>query len=412
MAQLDTVTFTIDQLTGRIFNSDSLPYGTNVEKVLCTITAASSYSLSGIEVSPEALGDSTYYMSSLSDSIDFSKPVKFVVHSYDDLTTKVYEAWVNIHQVEPDSMVWSRYASPMIDMDIAEQKVMPFGYAGEESYLMYVKPSTSGAGYLLYRASVDEPDGWTPLTLTGLPSDGLMLAGMTEYADTLYICATDGKLYRSADGLAWETLTDAPSVSYLLGIVKAGSRQTECLSAVADKGGTPTFYALGETGVWTEGDAVSDGFPVSGFGSVNYEAMHHQYLMIAGGRDAADNLLGDTWATMNGLSWARISSDEQSFTEREGAMVAYYDDKIYLIGGVDAANQGLKDIYQSIDRGVSWSLQDSLVTLPADYAGRGFSSIVVDGENRVNLFGGKTSRTGSDLNELWRGRIFRLVPKE
>ena len=35
---LDTVKFTIDQLTGRIFNIDSLPFGTKIEKVVCTIT--------------------------------------------------------------------------------------------------------------------------------------------------------------------------------------------------------------------------------------------------------------------------------------------------------------------------------------------------------------------------------------
>ena len=34
---LDTVKFTIDQLTGRIFNIDSLPFGTKIEKVVCTM---------------------------------------------------------------------------------------------------------------------------------------------------------------------------------------------------------------------------------------------------------------------------------------------------------------------------------------------------------------------------------------
>ena len=68
----DTVKFTIDQLTGRIFNIDSLPFGTKIEKVVCTITAASSYALSGIEVSPYAYPDSTYYLNNLSDSINFS----------------------------------------------------------------------------------------------------------------------------------------------------------------------------------------------------------------------------------------------------------------------------------------------------------------------------------------------------
>jgi len=69
---LDTVKFTIDQLTGRIFNIDSLPFGTKIEKVVCKIGFANSSVIGGVEASPEAYPDSTYYLSSLSDSIDKS----------------------------------------------------------------------------------------------------------------------------------------------------------------------------------------------------------------------------------------------------------------------------------------------------------------------------------------------------
>ena len=127
---LDTVKFTIDQLTGRIFNIDSLPFGTKIEKVVCKIGFANSSVIGGVEASPEAYPDSTYYLSSLSDSIDFSAPVKFVVHAYDQVTTKVYMAQVNIHQVVPDSMVWSMYANPMIGITVKDQKVVTYDYNG------------------------------------------------------------------------------------------------------------------------------------------------------------------------------------------------------------------------------------------------------------------------------------------
>ena len=57
---LDTVKFTIDQLTGRIFNIDSLPFGTKIEKVVCKIGFANSSVIGGVEASPEAYPDSTY----------------------------------------------------------------------------------------------------------------------------------------------------------------------------------------------------------------------------------------------------------------------------------------------------------------------------------------------------------------
>ena len=40
---LSSIKLTIDQLTGCIFNLDSMPYGTKIEKVVCTIEVASSY---------------------------------------------------------------------------------------------------------------------------------------------------------------------------------------------------------------------------------------------------------------------------------------------------------------------------------------------------------------------------------
>lgn len=409
---LDTVKFTIDQLTGRIFNLDSLPYGTKVEKVLCTITAVSSYALSGIEVSPYAYPDSTYYLSNLSDSIDFSAPVKFVVHAYDQVTTKVYMAQVNIHQVVPDSMVWSMYANPMIGITVKDQKVVTYDYNGSENYFMYVKPAESGKPYQLYYAPVSAPKDWQSLSLTGLPSDGLLISQITEYNNALYVPATNGTLYRSEDGLTWSAVENTPSVKRVLGSVKQGTKQPSALATIVDQEGKLAFYAMNESMEWIAGDAVPSGFPVTGFGNLQYAAMYHEYLMIASGRTADNQVVNTTWATMDGISWTLMTSGEANFTKREGAMIANYDNKIFLIGGIDASNKALKDMYQSIDYGISWSLIDSMVVLPADYAARGFSSIIVDKENFVNIFGGKTSTGSNDLNQLWRGRINRLIPKE
>ncbi|MDD2953464.1 MAG: DUF6242 domain-containing protein [Parabacteroides sp.] len=409
---LDTVKFTIDQLTGRVFNIDSLPYGTKVEKVLCTITAASNYSLSGIEVSPSAYKDSIYYLNNLSDSIDFSAPVKFVVHAYDKVTTKVYMAQVNVHQVVPDSMVWSMYANPMLGITVKDQKVVTYDYKGSENYFMYVKPAESGKPYQLYYAPVSAPKGWQSLSLAGLPSEGLLISQITEYNNALYVPASNGTLYRSEDGLTWSAVDNTPSVKYILGSVEQGAKQPSALATIVDREGKLAFCAMNESMEWIAGDAVPSGFPVAGFSNLQYAAMYHEYLMIAGGRAADNQMVNTTWATMNGTSWALMASGDANFTKREGAMIAHYDDRFFLIGGIDASNKALKDMYQSIDYGISWSLIDSMVVLPTGYAARGFSSIIVDKENFVNIFGGKTSTGSNDLNQLWRGRINRLIPKE
>lgn len=121
---LSAVKFVIDQVNGRIFNPDSMPYGTEIEKVVCTVSRANG--LYSIEVTQEALPDSTYFWNT-KDSLDFSKPVKFVTMAYDMITKKTYTAQVNIHQQVPDSMSWELLNSNLPGFPAKEQKVVTWG---------------------------------------------------------------------------------------------------------------------------------------------------------------------------------------------------------------------------------------------------------------------------------------------
>ena len=411
VAGLSSVKFTIDQLTGRIFNMDSLPCGTKIEKVYCTLTTASSYDVNSVEVSPYAYPDSTYYLQSLSDSIDFSAPVKFVMHAYDGITTKTYIAQVNIHQIEPDTMIWAEAANPMLPVAIREQKTIRMEQEDGTSYLMYVQPVT-GEGYQLYQAAESDPTQWEQLSLNDLPTEGVCLSQMTYYNKVLYVATESGALYRSADGQTWSVVEGAPAIRILLGEIPAGLRQASVLTAVAEQEGVLVYCAMDEAAQWTMGDVVPESFPASGFSALSYESMHYQYLMIVAGRSVDNQLLNTTWTSRNGLAWEQLGASSKCFSQREGAMMTRYDDQLILMGGLDADQQGLKDIYHSIDFGLNWTLADSTLVLPEVYEGRGFSSVWVDKENFVNLFGGKTKLDANDMNQLWRGRINRLIPKE
>lgn len=411
VAGLSSVKFTIDQLTGRIFNIDSMPYGTKIAKVYCTLTTASSYDVGGVEVSPYAYPDSTYYLQSLSDSIDFSAPVKFVIHAYDGITTKIYIAQVNIHQIEPDTMIWAEAANPLLPVAIREQKTMKMEQEGGNTYLTYVRPVT-GEGYQLYQATASHPTQWESLSLSGLPTDSLRLGQMTYYNKVLYVATEQGALYRSADGQTWSAVEGAPTIRILLGEIPAGLRQAAVLTAVVEREGVWVYGAMDENGQWTMGDVVPENFPASGFTTQSYESMHYQYLMVVAGRSIDNQLLNTTWTSQNGLTWAQLGASSKSFSPREGAVATRYDDQLFLIGGLDADQQGLKDIYSSIDFGLNWTLVDTMLVLPEEFEGRGFFSAWPDQQNFLNLFGGKTKRDADDLNQLWRGRINRLIPKE
>ncbi|SEF58636.1 DUF6242 domain-containing protein [Parabacteroides chinchillae] len=407
--ELSKVDFTIDQLDGRIFNIDSMAYGTEIEKVVCTVNFASG--TAQVQVIQEAVGDTIPWNGT--DSLDFSKPVKFITYSYDGQFSKTYLAQVNIHQVVPDSMVWSLYADKVTGLSIDEEKVVAFNVNSSDYYYMYVKPATDKS-YKLYRSAASDAKKWDELSLSGLPDNEVRLSQITEYEGVLYAPGTKGVVYQSVDGQNWSVLDNTPVVKYLLGGVKEGGvSQPSALATIIDKDGTLKFAAMDKSQNWTEGNIVPVNFPVTGFGSATHNIMYKERLTVACGRTSNGQLSNTVWATMNATSWA-ILSDEGTdvLVPSEGTMLSRYDDKFFLIGGIDAAGKPSKTIYNSIDNGVTWSEIDSMVVLPESYKARGFSSVLVDKEKYMLIFGGKTSNNSKVLDEIWRGRINRLGFKD
>ena len=416
--KLDTVKFVIDQVRGEIYNPDSLPFGTEIEKVLCTLSFASG--VASVEAVQDALPDSTLYIST-EDSLDFSQPVLIKTKGYDGaLNTKPYRVWVNIHQVVPDSMSWELYASNVLGFPVKEQKVITWGEENNESYYMYVRGTDASKGYSLYISSVSDAKSWTELALSGLPAGEVRLSQMTEFEGALFVPTTQGALYRSVGGQDWTLVEQNYFVKTLLGAIEAvndGSlKQPSFLSAIVDNNGVLSFASLNEDlKEWQVGEAVYDNFPVTGFGSLaSYSSSSKQNsLTVVAGKDKDGRLLNSAWSTMNGYQWALLTDIESDyFDKREGVMLSAYDDKFCLIGGIGESNKAFKDIYFSIDRGVTWTLSDTLTVMPEDYKARGFASVLVDKEKFMLIFGGKENNNANDLDQIWKGRINRLGFKD
>ena len=415
---LSDVVFTIDQLTGRIFNQDSMPYGTVLnEKVICTVNFAST--VAGCKVIQEAIGDTIDWSSG--DSLDFSKPVKFVNTLWDGITTRTYQAWINIHQVVPDSMVWNVYKEGVFDGTVKEQKVVVMGEDDSEYYYMYTQPAEVSLGYQLYRSSVADGQNWEKLSVSGLPVGEVYVSQITIYEDVLYAFTKSGELYSSVDGQNWAVveLEETYPVKALLGSLNVDKNftgvgtQVSALAAVIERNGTLQYAAMNKDvkkWEWDDKDyAVADSFPLSGFGSTTYKSMYRARLMAVAGRDKNNNLTSAVWATDNGKTWVKLTSESTSyFDKQEGVAVAEYDDQFFMLSGINEAGKASSEIYTSLDGGVSWTLSDTLVVMPQDYQARGFASIYVDKDDFMYLFGGKTSSSSNVMNQIWRGRINRL----
>ena len=405
---LNDVRFTIDQINGYIYNIDSMPVGTEIKNVLCQVSVNAG--AGSIEISPEALGDTTYYWNS-TDSIDFSKPVRFTVNSaYNNSSSKSYLAWVNIHTIVPDFMQWNQVTQEMLGESSLEQKVIPYTYNDEKVYFQYIKNSSNQ--FELYYSTADDLQYWEELPLTGLSDININLYQLTACGDYLYLPNRNGGVLRSENGLDWEAYStpEMPNIVGIFGMVNSSATQPDImLSALALSNGIYSFAAMDTSGQWILGEEVPESFPINDFASANYENVNHAYLNIAGGTSAAKLLQNSCWTTTDGYSWVQLSSENgMNFSSREGAMLAFYDNKLMLIGGIDSNGRALKDIYLSTDRGLTWAVSDTMVVMPENFAARGYSSICMDDEKYILLFGGKTSSSARTMDDIWKGRINRL----
>ena len=398
---LENVKFTIDQVNGLIYNADSMPYGTEIRwKVVCQVNFEAFPS--SVEVFQSATGDSASW--NQKDSLDFSSYVRFDVFSQDQKNFKRYFAQINIHQQVPDSMKWQWFSNRLLGKTVQEQKVIAY----DRYYLMYAKTAN---GYELYRTPQNDKRTWIPVPLSGFGSKTFNLNQLTEFKGAYYVPATDGSLYSSANGQNWTQLAQTPVVKTLLGVIDSSSvvNTQPLLAAVIQEDNAYYFATMGIDYQWKKGVAVPAGFPVTGFGNATYKTAFYWHLLIATGKDRYGNLRNTVWETMDGLKW--VQSTDERFTiieKREGVMLTSYDNKLFLIGGINASNTAAKDIYYSNDRGITWALADSMLYLPGTYRPRGYASVIVDQDNFLHLFGGKENNSANHLDELWSGRINRL----
>ena len=99
--------FHIDQVNRRIYNTDSLPHGTDPSHVLVTL---STYNNGYVVIESLEREDSLVVYSS-TDSVDFSQPRKFIVWSSDGKGHSEYIVSVNVHQEKEDVFHWEQMSA-------------------------------------------------------------------------------------------------------------------------------------------------------------------------------------------------------------------------------------------------------------------------------------------------------------
>lgn len=125
-------------------------------------------------------------------------------------------------------------------------------------------------------------------------------------------------------------------------------------------------------------------------------------LILSGGLDNSGKEISDTWVVRNAEGGLEISSFIRNILYKgPGLSNFFYDEQIYVL----AQNK----FYISKTWGDIWFAAPNKQMLDPDMTVRSGQSLIVDTENNIWIFGG-ISENGTYLNDVWKGRLNRLIP--
>lgn len=451
--------FTIDLVSGNIYNADSLPYGTDISRLVANMEFSSP---SKVEIYIKGKDDSgnektttINYLESPSDSIDFSGgrgSVTMTVVAADGTTQRDYVIDVRVHQVKADSLIWENLSGsglPASDA-VAQKTLMKDGS-------VYCFTENEPGEYSLFKTATLGQGNWQKGTISGISDLDINSIIVSPEGFFALVGTSDSKtLVSSSDGVNWSPVAGSSAFYSLIGMYES------TLLGIVKDGSAYKYASYPQQGELT---AVPADFPVSGFSNtVSYKSdWGTSQIVFVGGRLSDGHSFSNSVWGFDGENWVSLNNVNGGaggapITPREGAMfftyytykyhssLDYYTELLtyFIIGGSDGTKV-LNDIYTTTDLGGFWTKAEdgSSLSLPKDIKGRAFASAVVCEESLdirssqmswnllespviptgmrrytkalttepvpfIYMFGG-VDENGDLYDEVWRGVITRLT---
>lgn len=418
--------FHIDQISRTIYNTDSLPKGTDAAHIVCSMNTYNNSS-------PFLISTDGTYMTyhSSTDSVDFTTPRTFRVIASSSAGYTDYTVKVNVHKENPDSFVWEKMAAIPVMTGVRtiayDDRIYVFGNEGGATTAYYTEDGKS----------------WTAATLPAM-TDADAWQNAVANQDSLYIM--DGTtMYRSKDAVTWNKdesmLPDGITLQRLL-----GASTSEVYAQAAD-GSLITKYCDDQIPIWIqatdETKSSFDALPSQDFTMVSYPlnlSDSTDYVLMAGNKKSDDEWSCNLWRRIVDYSETGIESllveylntlilgkddypewiRKWTYVDRandhryempalENIQVVWYDDVLLAFGGKglnDDTVSPLSIIYKSRDNGITWKEETSYTFPPTNgtetinTAATSFSAAVSKGYIWIAC---------SDTGEVWRGRMNRVA---
>lgn len=382
--------FVIDQTQGLIYNVDSLPYGTDVSKVVVNINADG---IVFIAATTDSIWEET-------DSLNYENPIQFKVRAYNGTMGRTYTSMVNVHKQDPEKMTWSKLQSNF-SKDIQVQKAVYykdqiFVFAEQDNQIAVTRTLSSNGNIWETPQPIDIP----------VKAD---YSSVIVWKDFLYILA-ENQLYQSDNGINWIKVQTEQKLSSLIAGIQLSTDQ-KLIGITTDNSYTEST----DGNNWTTFTGLPDNFPVGTYYYAAYPLKTNANInrIVVMGQN---QLVADT----TNVIWTQLASEHEWFPltmednpnscpNLRNASMIYYNDQLYVFGGPGKNGGSAKAFdyfYSSKDNGIGWAKVSKGASFPEEFnslyaQSNGNYSCTIDDNNYLWIMWGKTG-------EVWKGRINKL----
>ena len=384
--------FTIDQARSAVYNHDSLPYLTDLAKfprVKVTYTSGSGASFI-------VIGDSTGIASG--DSINILDVKEFRLYApSDNDRPKVYALSVNVHQVDPDFVLYSHVGS----FDFLAHMDNKAFWINNICYL-FTSPLFSISAMQLH-VSQDNMEQWESISMEGLPDSPEALKNLQANENGFYT-AIDGELYvavwkNETNSISkWQKITTEFPITTVLGylettIYNERPLREGGLALIVEKDGTKVFAFTKDFTEFNYGEMVPDDFPLVDVSVLNNRSTPLNKITLVGDESI--------YATEDGFHWVKLNSNPQgNLPEIQGGTAFLYNDEIWFFGGRTDEVTYNEEVFYSLDGGLVWKTKESKAQAPEGFPYHNGATIVTDKESKSFYIIGVGGKNRSDI---WKG---------
>lgn len=394
---LSATKFTIDQINGKIFNKEPLPFQFQVDSVLLSITGFSTYNPYTL-VQLQLYPDSTYYWAP-SDSVAVNRLKRIITTAEDGITRKTYDFALHIYQEDPYVLSWEQRNTGYLPTTADSQKTIAF----KNQFITYYK---SGSAINAMFADASDGNSWSNANITGLPST-LQLSSLVAANDAAFgLDITTGTVYKSGDGVNWNSVSTQYPVKAIYGELPLATNGD--LLAAVEINGELTFVETDDFTVLKPLNKLPAGLPVKDFSVTKVDASTSysiKYILLSGGTTIDNMPNSNIWILQEkDGNIAHILSRKPATGSVSGSSLFFYDNKPYLM----ITSSGKNTLLYSENFGLEWIAAAENQSFPTGFDQRTNASIITDAANYIWIFGG-ISLTQAQLSDVWRGRLNKFA---